>query len=318
MAGIHLVVSCAKRKTQYPNPSLRLGGINRKFPIERRAIEWIGRLRKCSPGNRPAGELYSGDHWHTVRSILDFSEKAMVPVRIWVCSAGYGLLPIETPLKPYSATFSPGDEDSVCNRSDLRTSLPKWWASIATYRGVHDGPRTIAELARKFSNDFLLVALPQSYLFAVADDLRATVKTVRIAERLAVLSVGGSVPAEVEPNFLVTGAKLQSVAGGSLGSLNARLARILITKLASKPMTLERCKRVLGELSKLAPETVPLARLKMTDDEVVDAIRHYLKANPMSSATGLLRRFRESGRACKHSRFVSLYRQINGAENGRL
>ena len=38
------------------------------------ASEWVGRLQKYTFGRLPARDLYSGEHWHAVRSILDLSE----------------------------------------------------------------------------------------------------------------------------------------------------------------------------------------------------------------------------------------------------
>ncbi|VTS08002.1 hypothetical protein [Tuwongella immobilis] len=312
MAEINLVVSCSKRKTRVPRPSLRLRTVGRSLPIEQRASTWIGSLEQHASERIPACKLYCGEHWHTVLSILNVSSKFRQEIRVWVCSAGYGLVPIDALLSPYSATFTPGDEDAVCDGAEVRVSLPAWWASVASYNRIHGGPRTIADLASRNPDDFLLVALPHMYLTAVADDLRATVKAVQTTERFAVLSVGGTAPSEVEPYVLPAEARLQRVTGGTLSALNARLARLLITELGRKPLTFARCKKMLSDSLEFAPKVNAPARQKLTDDEVKIAILRFLKTDREASPTRLLRQLRDSGQACEHTRFVSLFWQIRG------
>jgi hypothetical protein len=319
MAGIHLVVSCAKRKTQEPRVSLRLRAVRRSLSIERRAREWIGRLRKYTFGRIPARDLYSGEHWHAVRSLQDHPTQSGQPIRVWVCSAGVGLVPIDAWVSPYSATFTPGELDAVCQDGgySLRAALPMWWASVAQYDGVHTGPRTITDIARTYPRDFLLVALPDAYLTAVADDLKSTVRATRSAERFAILSVGGTVPTEVESHLLPAEARLQQLVGGSLSSLNARLARLLIVHLSDGPLTLTRCRDKLANLVETTPALVRTSRIKLTDMEVKKAIRAFFKDTPHTSPTPLLRRLRDGGNACKHSRFMTLFWQVKGQHNAR-
>jgi hypothetical protein len=119
-----------------------------------------------------ASDLYSGDHWSIVRSITAGSPGGQ-SVRVWVCSAGYGLITPDSPLAPYEATFTPGQPDSVLQNGDqARESLPEWWAALGTWEGPPSAPcRSIAGIAESHPDDFLLVALSEGYLKAVAADL---------------------------------------------------------------------------------------------------------------------------------------------------
>src|SRR5581483_11722789 len=105
-----------------------------------RAAGWLKLLRRGTAGTVPAAELYLGDHWAVVR------ELATRPgVRVWVCSAGYGLVSVESPLRPYSATFAAGEPDSVCvGAEDVTATRRAWWRALAGWDGPGPaGPRSL-------------------------------------------------------------------------------------------------------------------------------------------------------------------------------
>jgi len=250
-----------------------------------------------------------------VRSI---ATEAGQPVRIWVCSAGYGLLPIDTPLTPYSATFAPGQLDSVCTTggAGLRTALPEWWAAVAAFGDVHAGPRTIAGLAEAYPDEFLLVALPDAYLTAVAADLTASA-AVATPEQLAVLSVGGAAIPGLEEYRLPAAGRLSRLAGGSLGALNARLSRLLIRRADRRPLTRSWCRAQLTAwLAEIRTRRRP-QRAPLTDGELRTAVRLLLASDPDARPTPLLQRLRQSGRACEYTRFVTLFRELKGERHAQ-
>ena len=57
--------------------------------------------------------LDSGDHWHVVRSLSEFTSKTRCALKILVCSAGYGRSSASARISPYSATFTSNHPDSV-------------------------------------------------------------------------------------------------------------------------------------------------------------------------------------------------------------
>lgn len=319
MAGINLVVSCTKRKTREPRVALRLRAVRATLPLEERASQWIGRLWRCVTGRVPARDLYAGDHGQTVRSIPEDHTSASQPVRLWVCSAGYGLVPIDARLGPYSATFAPGQPDSVCAKGGvgLRATLPRWWAAVAAYDEVHAGPRTIAALLTAYPGDFLLLALPDTYLAAVADDIADAARTLDAPERLAILSTGGAVIPGLEEYHLPVAARLSRMAGGTLGSLNARLARLLISRLCDHPLTRSRCRVQLAAWLAETQATAGPSRTPITDEELCALVSQLWSADPDASPTLLLRRLRGSGRACEQSRFMAHARRLKGGRDAR-
>jgi hypothetical protein len=199
----------------------------------------------------------------------------------------------------------------------LRAALPLWWAAIAAFDGVQSGPRTIAALLTAYPDDFLLVALPDTYLAAVADDVTEAVREIDRPERFAVLSVGGAAVPGLEEYHLPAEARLSRIAGGSLAALNARLCHLLVTRLGDRPLTRSRCRQQLaGWLAETREVSVP-SRTPLTDGELRAVIRRFLSSDPDASPTSLLRRLRESGRACEQSRFLTLCRQMKGDRHAR-
>jgi hypothetical protein len=120
-----------------------------------RAAEWLRRLAETKCETVPAADLYAGAHWRAAR------EAAGLAGRAWVASAGYGLIPFDAPIHPYSATFAPGEPDSVVPpKAKSRPADPAdWWDALAKWSGPAPGAaRRLADLASP--GGFLLVAGP--------------------------------------------------------------------------------------------------------------------------------------------------------------
>ncbi len=303
MAGmVHLVVPCAKRKRAEPGPRLRDVPA---APAAQRAARWLGLLRNPSTPAVRAADLYVGDHWAVVR------ELATRPgVRVWVCSAGYGLVSIDSPLRPYSATFSAGEPDSVCTGpDDVATARAGWWQALAGWEGPGPaGPRTLESLARAFPGDALLVCASGAYLQAIAGDVRAAAAAVA-PDRLAIISAGAGAVTGLGSYLLPADARLQARVGGARAALNARLARLLLDELGHGGFSRKRLRTRFDRLMAESPAVAPSARRPMTDEQVRAFIRAALAERPRPRATPLLRRLRDSGRACEHARFTALYRE---------
>src|SRR5262245_47229972 len=110
---VNVVVTCTNRKTRSVPSALRLRRLKGRN-LEENAAAWISRLVSHQAPGVPACELYSGDHWHVARSLVEEGLRSNCRVNIWVCSAGYGLVPLGAELRPYSATFTAENPDAVC------------------------------------------------------------------------------------------------------------------------------------------------------------------------------------------------------------
>src|SRR5262249_27347082 len=133
---------CTDRKRTNPLPHHRLGA----HPSGAlRATRWLTALRDGRGDAMAAGDLYIGNHWAIVRKLPDLAGAAgWSRVKLWVASAGYGLLDVGTKVVAYSATFGVGHLDSVADAASGQPPLEqarRWWQALAAARAA-DGAIT--------------------------------------------------------------------------------------------------------------------------------------------------------------------------------
>ncbi len=303
---VQLVVACANRKTQPVPGSLRLRHVVDASSAGR-AAQWIDQLERSTEPTLPARQLYAGEHWQVVRGLEPTAAAAGLDASLWVCSAGYGLVSADAPLRPYAATFATGHADSVS--ADPR-NRPRWWASLADWKGpVPSAPRTLRDLARSQPRTVFLVALSSTYLAACADDLLGLADELASPEHLTIISTGTRSSGPLARHLAPATAQLQPMLGGTRQSLNARILAYLLREQAAA-LTHTYIQRVLGGLLAAAPPLARYERAPRTDHQVRMFIRRRLTSEPEVTASRLLREFREFGYACEQGRFAALYRAV--------
>ncbi len=307
MAAINVIVSCTNRK-RYPAPAgLAVRDLSGS-DVTRRVRIWKQRLRDVPADRYPADLLYIGDHWAVARELPSRLAQVGLTVRLWVCSAGYGLIRSDTLLKPYQATFAPGTDDYVAAGATDRTAESRaWWQGVCAARlgSAEPTPRTLGQLAATQSRTPMLVALSLDYLDAVADDLQEVLQRPFFREHLAVVSCG--TVGQRRPwadNLLPCDGLMAGALGGTLTSINVRIARHLLTALNGAEPTVKR----LATLARSIPRTAaPPARQPRSDKQILVFIRSALRRTPPPSRSRLLREYRDAGLACEQGRFGDLY-----------
>ncbi|HKB39811.1 MAG TPA: hypothetical protein VKD72_25470, partial [Gemmataceae bacterium] len=160
MPEVHLLVTCTKRKTRSPVPALMLRSVQGET-IEKKAGVWLERLRGRRAEAVPVQELYAGDHWSVVRSLAGATTSSGTRVRVWVCSAGYGLLTWDSRIASYEATFTPGQPDSVAcgdGARSVESANQTWWELLASWAGPAPGmPRSVTALVGAFPRSYFLL-----------------------------------------------------------------------------------------------------------------------------------------------------------------
>ncbi|GGO01969.1 hypothetical protein [Micromonospora parathelypteridis] len=304
-ARVHIVVTCANRKNLPVPAALRVGAMSDYLPRQRLA-EWIRRLSDPGQPSTAATSLYAGEHWAAARQL---ATSARVEAQLWVCSAGYGLIPATAYVHPYAATFTLRADDSVGRSS---TDNRDWWHGLTEWVGPEPGtPRSFHELARTNPDDTIIAVLSETYLRSCSHDLRRAAGQLRDPHRLTIVG-----PAQAEPDLnelvIAVTARMRPAVGGSLLSLNVRVAQRLVALITADPNTHRRShlRALAHQLAVTAPLSTPRARgQRMTDDEVKSFIRPLADAGP-TSATRLLRRLRDSGKSCEQARFRQLFNEV--------
>ncbi|HEY0969819.1 MAG TPA: hypothetical protein VGE02_02455 [Gemmatimonadales bacterium] len=311
---IHVVVTCTDRKTR--EPAVRARSLPRGG-LAARLSAWQDALAASTLDAIPAESLYAGDHWQVVRS-LPKNAPAGVNVRVWVCSAGFGMVEFDTPVRPYAATFGAEHPDSVAPRGGSFVAAD-WWGALGEWRAPGTVCRSISEIARRSCGprDVLLVAVSAQYLGAVHDDALAAAGV--LAGRLAVLSAGvrpealrrqGAGGESLADRLLPVDARLKTLVGGAMQSLNARLVRRAVQAADTWMDDPRRLADLLVRWAAEAPAAEVPDRVRGDDETLRIFIRDALRANPSATYTNLLRVLRRSGRACEQARFRALFETV--------
>jgi len=298
---LHVVVTCSNRK-RLPAPSLLSARTLPADPVAERAKEWLRRLNDSDAPLSRALELYAGEHWSVVRSLPSTASDGRTPVRLWILSAGYGLISSTARIRPYSATFSAGQTDTVTANGSRR----QWWRMLARWSGPDEGaPRSLGELAQQDPEATVLVALSPPYLDACSEDITAAAATLRRTSQLSLICTGAA--RTTLPNHMLPGdARLQHLLGGTRQALNVRVLAYLLREDRG-PFTREAASDTLTRLLSTQPKLVEHDRRRCSDAEVRNFIRTCLRRDPSLSHSRLLRQFRNAGNACEQSRFALLF-----------
>jgi hypothetical protein len=310
---VNIVVTCTNRKTQPVVPNLMLRAV-KATSIQERGEVWLNRLRSCNAQQLKAEQLYSGDHWSVVRSLASVAHASGLRAKIWISSAGYGLISPGAPIKPYSATFSEGHPDSVTRRvgnvTDTRADRV-WWSAINRWKGPSKrGPRTVGRIAEKWPRSPLLVVASPFYLNAMIEDLEDAFLTLKEKDSLIVISAGAKSLDGLSENLLPCDARLQARVGGARHSLNVRIAKMFLLQARRWPLKLSILRERVEKLIEHQSVDTRLNRTPLTDDQVREYIAKGLAEKPTLKHTPLLRRIRDSGRACEQSRFSRLFNEV--------
>jgi len=304
---VRVVVTCASRKVTVPSRDLRLGTYPMGLPA--RATRWTRRLDSPNSDRLEARHLYQGEHWSVVKRMVDQASDFGCIVEVWIVSAGYGLVPISANLESYSATFSPGSDDSVARSKSNQRDNQAWWGLLASRRNRDlSSPRNLTELALQDTSAPMIVALSKTYLQAVLHDLTNAAEAMGKKADLLLVSTG-TPPGGLEEVQLPCDARFVTSLGGTRTSLNARVANRIIATSDQHEFDSAKVRGLLQKDLEQLKDILRYDRRKRTDLEIRNWIRTRLNIDS-SSRSSLLRELRNGGLACEQRRFAGLYEEV--------
>ena len=340
---LHIIVNCANRKRISPKISLREIA---ESDLEKRAEIWWKRLNNSScsslqSGNSVSGNdkkleainLYVGSYWASIRKLPIMAESIGFDPRLWVISAGYGLISASEKIFSYSATFSKSDKDSVItgkNSCPNKTHvLQKWWKTISNYAISGDNPRSIGQLIKNHSNDCFLIVASFDYLSAIEQDLNDGLNFLSDLDKLIIITSNKSkiFDGKLSKHLIPSDARLQCNKGcpefcekhlikpGIRGAISSNLALKIIEDVKTQDFNASKIKYQIEEFIKQSPQLLSYKRTRLKDDEVRKFIATELNKVPSSSCSFLLRELRNSGQACEQKRFTQLYKKVKEKQN---
>ena len=313
MPHANIVVTCTKRKRRAPEEAMKFRHIA-KASIERGFNTWVERISASEDEPLRARDLYAGDHWSVAKSLEQVAKSSGFRAAIWVCSAGYGLIGIDSRIKSYSATFSSSHPDTVSRWDDgkYRSSHKEIWWRLQTEWPAPEpaAPRSITDLAVASPACPLLVVASRDYMEGIMSDCRTAREELETPDFLTIVSSGSRDLTGLSDNLLPSHVSLRQLVGGSIRALNIRLARRLIAEADYQELRAPLLTRKCSSLMAQTPQLPAISRDRISDDDVRNFIRETLKQHGMTGHTALLRRFRDSGRACSQNRFARIFDSV--------
>ena len=279
-------------------------------PISDRVKQWKALVSTASR-QYVAADLYAGEYWRTAMGLA--SRAALVgQTSVSVVSAGLGLVDLHDKVPTYGATLASGHPDSVL--ACLSSATPgqvrrQWWEELtrSDVLGRH-GPRRLVELDEHGSDAGVLVCLGRSYLDAVAADLISLAERLGSPRRVMVFA-SGSPRVGLEECWVPVAGSLRLILGGSLSSTNLRSAVAVLSELGNSPASVDKARRIVGELTAAAGDLPSFDRRRQSDDSILDWIFKHLISEPHATKTAALRSLRDGGSACEQARFGRLFEQ---------
>jgi hypothetical protein len=174
-------------------------------------------------------------------------------------------------------------------------------------------PRSLRQVASRYSSSPLIIAASPEYIDAMADDIVAASERLETQELLSVLCRAGGAPTELESLAVTLNAGLAEELGGALTSLNARVVRWLVSFGTAK-LTRSTVRRYVSQLAERCNRREVPKRTKMTDVEIRQHIQKEQRAL-YRSRSALLRVLRDKGYAVEQARFGKIYKEVTEASS---
>ena len=280
-----------------------------------RFSNWIARIQQSRSPAFPVIDTYSGGHWSVVRSLNNSFVASRGSARLWVVSAGYGLISAADKIVPYGATFAPGQPDSIVVDSvgSSSESSETWWRLLSQWMPPHfkgDAPRSVANVVSKNPDAANLLVLSPDYFKALRADLCHALKIIPDPHNLIILSSDERSAGELAANTVRVDARLQLHLGGARSSFRDpyRPGRSSIAGWQTRhgkfiPVgDAEPCSQ-----SRRCPSLRSSAAVQRTGFEVSE-YRAFTECVPCLLPSA--RTIPQSGRACERKRFQKLFASV--------
>lgn len=291
-----VISNCTMRKAS--GPSIGLSDVSHGGGVYATARRW-NKLVKHTPPLCTARELYKG------RSIADAMDAAVaLKGRLFVVSAGLGLVAVDDPVPNYDLTVARG---SALARLLAKHELQPqdWWAAITKER-----PSALSTL---IGDHATYLALPASYLRMLRADLEST--PLKATEHLRIFTSEAGrmeLPDRLLHCIMPYDDRLESVSGfnGTRADFPQRALRHFLECLRGhKVSQAEGRHAVSRSLSSLQRRKLP-DRVRVSDDEICALLREQW-ISCAGSSSRLLRYLRDDAKvSCEQGRFRALWKTL--------
>jgi hypothetical protein len=261
------------------------------------AAQWLQMIGEASPA-APSIGLYGGRAFGLARDVA-----SSTGTKLFVISAGLGLVAETKTLPAYSITVAHRDADSVRGKVVGSFSPAAWFDDLL------DGPYSV-KWPDVFSGQAgrVLVALTKPYAEMVGPALARLPTSSLSRLRLFGAGLGSVLPIELHPHLLPYDDRLDNIIPGTRSDFAQRALVHFVQDVSTGDRDcVADAMSVREALAETAAPVRP-ARQVATDEVLLALIRARL--HPHASASRLLRQLRDEDQmACEQGRFAKLFRQ---------
>ena len=291
-----VISNCTTRKAA--GHAISLGEVSHKGGALATADRWMSLVRR-TPMRHTASELYKG------RSIRDAASVATaLQGRLFVVSAGLGLVAADDHVPNYNLTVTPGSILAEMLASQ-GLGVHEWWGALTKTAS--------SPLSRLATHSSIFLALPATYLRLVREDLASIPPTARKRVWIFTSEAGrAEVPDLVASCVMPYDDRLETVSGfdGTRADFPQRALRHFVERLRGHELSAADGRNaVVASLSSQLRRQLP-QRIRMSDDDIRTLIRARWEACAGSSAR-LLRYLRDDAKvSCEQGRFRVLWQSL--------
>ncbi len=259
---------------------------------------WVQKVSKL-PARYAVDQLYAGRGFRLAKSAA-----ASVRARLYVVSAGLGLVAADRQVPVYGLTVSPGHAESVAARVQGDFDPAAWFSAIL------QGPHSV-QWADAFAEGEgrVLVALTRPYAEMIGSSLLALPASSLGRLRIFGVSLSKVLPTEIQRAVMPYDGRLDTIIPGTRADFSQRALDHFARLVASGADDQDReadsdaVRRALAGV--ISPRLAQ--RPRQTDEEILRLIRKQLMTQ--SGVGRVLRALRDQdGVACEQARFSRLYR----------
>jgi hypothetical protein len=296
-----LVTICAQQKRHKPDPGVTPAALN-IAPLADLAAQWR-RIVADEPTAATAADLYGGRAFGLARDAA-----AVAPCRLYVISAGLGLIDAETPSPAYGLTISPNATESLQGKVEGRFAADDWFEQMLS------GPySTDWDTVFERGPGEVLVALTRPYAEMVGPSLARLPQ--HHLDRLRVFGAGLKpvLPKRLHDTVAPYDDRLDTIFPGTRSDFAQRAMVHYVEHIARSGADRKALNTLV--LAALAPVETRVRVIRQGASDIALLALIKARLGPKASASRLLRQLRDDdGIACEQGRFARLFRQAQVGE----
>lgn len=291
-----VITICTFRKRARPE----FGSTPASLSIDSQSVvqaAWIGKVQTL-PADTAAGNLYAGRGFG-----LAANAAKIAGAKLYILSAGLGLVAADRKVPLYGLTVSAGNSESVAARVVGDFDAAAWFSGLLS-SPLSD--RWVDALGP--SSGRILIALTRPYAEMVGESLSALGPEVLARLRIFGVSLAPVLPVSLHPALAPYDARLDTILPGTRSDFSQRALHHFVGLVAGDGEQGRDADyaAVANALDKVTAPARP-RRPRRTDAEILEMIRSRLQSQ--LGIARILRALRdEEGVACEQSRFSRLYR----------